>query len=105
MAMTSPVAFICVPNVTTSFDKFIKRPFRDFGNDVVDSRLKAGFGGASDLIRDLIEGITNCNARGDLGNRIPSSLRSQSRAARQAVIWACIVALCALTMILLMEAA
>ena len=72
IAMTSPVAFICVPSRRTALGELVKREARHLGDDVVERRLKAGVAcWRSD--DDLIQR----HAHGDLrATRVQSDSRS-----------------------------
>ena len=74
IAMTSPVAFICVPSVRSGVAEFIERPFREFDDDVVERRLEAGAGLAGDVVFDLVERVAERDLRRDLGDRVAGRL-------------------------------
>ncbi len=51
-------------------DEFVKRPFREFDDHIVQSRLEAGAGLAGDGVFNFTERIADGNLCGDLGNRV-----------------------------------
>ena len=67
--------------------ELLEREPRGLDHDVVQGRLEAGrralpVGAGGDVVRDLVEGVADGQARGDLGDREAGGLRGQSRGAR-----------------------
>ena len=57
--------------------ELIERPLREFDDDIIDGRLKAGTGFTGNVVGDFIQGIAERQARGDLCNRITGCLAGQ----------------------------
>jgi len=64
--------------------EFLEGEARDFGDDVINGRLKAGGGFARDVVFDLIEQITNGELGGDFGDGKAGSLGRQGGTAGNA---------------------
>ena len=63
--------------------EFLEGETRDLGHHVVDGRLEGGRGTtAGDVVAQLIQGVTDGQLGGDLGDRETGSLGSQRRGAR-----------------------
>ena len=58
--------------------EFLKREARDFRDDIVNCGFKAGGGDAGDVIVELVQRVADRQFGGDLGNRKPRRLGSQS---------------------------
>ncbi len=57
--------------------ELLEREARDLDDDVVQRRLEARRGGAGDVVGDLVEGVADGQARGDLGDGEPGRLGGQ----------------------------
>ena len=77
MAMTSPVAFICVPRVALCVDELIERPLRELDHHIVERGLEACVGLAGYGVDDLVECIADGDLRRDLCDRIAGRLGGQ----------------------------
>ena len=64
--------------------KLLKRPARDFGNDIIDRRLETCGRFAGDIVPDLIEPKADGKFRGDLGDRETGGLARQGATAAHA---------------------
>ena len=64
--------------------ELFKGKTRNLGDDIVDGRLERGRGGAGDIVHDLIERVSHCQQRCDLGDRETGGLRRQRRRTRHA---------------------
>ena len=72
---------------TEPFDRagqLLEGPTRDLGDDVVDGGLEARRRGAGDVVGDLVERVSDGQARRDLGDGEPGRLGCQGRRARHA---------------------
>ena len=56
----------------------------ELDDDVVERRLEAGRRRARQVVRDLVEGVADCETRGDLRDRIAGRLGGKRRRARDA---------------------
>ena len=65
-----------------SADEFFESETRDLGDDVVDSRLKAGWSFASDVVLKFIEAVTDSELSCDFSDRETSCFRRKRRATR-----------------------
>ena len=64
--------------------QFLEGPSRDLGHDVVDRRLEAGGCCLGNVVGDLVEGVSDRQFGGDLGDRKAGRLRCQRRGTRDA---------------------
>ncbi|AEM40103.1 hypothetical protein KVU_0264 [Ketogulonicigenium vulgare WSH-001] len=64
--------------------EFFKGKARDLGHDVVDGRLERGGRDFGDIVVQLVQRVTHCQFRRDLGNRETGSLRGQRGRTRHA---------------------
>ena len=67
--------------------KFVKRPFGNFCNNIVNGRLKASTGFTRDVIFNFIKRISKCNFSGNLCNRITCCFRCKGRGTRNSRIY------------------
>ena len=66
--------------------KFFEGKAGDFGNDVVEGGFERGWGDASDIVFEFVEGVTDGQFSGDLGNRVASGLGGEGGGAGDAGI-------------------
>ena len=57
--------------------QLLERPAWDLGDDVVNRRLEARWGGLGDVIDDLVESVADGETSSDLGDREPRGLRGE----------------------------
>ena len=65
--------------ITFCINKFVKREFRHFYNNIIKHRLKTSFRFFSNKIWNFIKSVTNCNQSSNFCNRITSCFTCQSR--------------------------
>ena len=84
IAITSPVAFICVPMRAVAAAELVERPARDLDDAVVERRLEGGRRLAGDGVGHLVEPPADRDLGRDAGDRVAGRLRGQRRGAADA---------------------
>ena len=78
MAITSPVAFICVPMRAVAERELVEGPARDLDDAVVERRLEGGGRLAGDGVRDLVERLADGDLGGDARDRVAGRLQASA---------------------------
>ena len=84
IAITSPVAFICVPICAVAEGELVEGPARDLHHAVVQRRLEGRRRALRHRVRDLVQALADGDLRRDARDRVARRLARQRGAARHA---------------------